>query len=760
MPDAGAVDSDEPANPPPIPPPRLNPHPVPQLDHSSPIAAESYHHHRPQHHPNSPPSSHLNAPSYHTESDIGPSPSYRRHVRPDEEIIAQGRSHYRPPGRFNRSSKLMAVSLGGQEPDATIPTFGRAAVIDGAIVLAADALDSVLQLEVKIEGEMKLVIAEGGSSVTPLLSHTIPLFFSASPTTCPATHTFSYRLPPRFEDGDTRRALPPTYEVNFSGVPGVRAEVRYFITIKLVRQKLWKRKESLVIPFVYFPRARPPQPILGMSFLSSLKSNPEEWSLFSSAVSPRFPTVDSVITSSFVLPSTNIFPMSHKIPFHLQLSLSPVKPPVAPASSPASALSPNTSSVPQNSTNSPQTPLASQSYAPPRSDPHSSLHPSSFARIPPPTTPTKPVSRPPQSLPGPSRPTPTASSSPTAGSPSTESPAPSRARLGIRSLSFLSSRRSTSRGRGKSIGDDGVNQPSSIGEGSKASPSRSSSRPPASSQSSPRIPPSRSSPSASPPATASASSTPSKPSPIPKLTSPFRHSGRKPQPSDYSQHSLLTPLLTKDATIRVTLQRQISVDVRNQKVLKTIVCGEGFIRRVDLKGGDGDAAGSTHSNSTVGGGEEQGDNEAGGFGVIREEEEENESDSEHGGGGSHRDASPSSSSMPASSSRARSASSRGPAATAARLVHNDANGAVPRSRSTSRAKPEAVAELDDWAGWEGEVIPSLKQISVGGFRAAGLSVRDFIILTLIPPDPETSPLRAHQHAVPVRIVTDAWDEGE
>ena len=39
-----------------------------------------------------------------------------------------------------------------------------------------------------------------------------------------------------------------------------------------------------------------------------------------------------------------------------------------------------------------------------------------------------------------------------------------------------------------------------------------------------------------------------------------------------------------------------------------------------------------------------------------------------------------------------------------------------------------------------------------------VSVQDFIILTLIPPDPETSPLRTHQHAVPVRIVTDAWEE--
>jgi len=102
---------------------------------------------------------------------------------------------------------------------------------------------------------------------------------------------------------------------------------------------------------------------------------------------------------------------------------------------------------------------------------------------------------------------------------------------------------------------------------------------------------------------------------------------------------------------------------------------------------------------------------------------------------------------------------------------NDLMGAGP---STLRDSPAAVADMDeveaaghgefgdeerDWAGWEGEVIPS-KQIDVGGFRAAGLMIRDFIILTLIPPDPHTSPLRAHQHAVPVRIVTDAWEGDE
>ena len=91
---------------------------------------------------------------------------------------------------------------------------------------------------------MKLVIAEGGAITHSLLSHRIPLFYSATPSRCSGRYTFAFRLPSHFDDEDTRRPLPPTYEVNFTGVPGLRAVVRYSIIINFSRQKLWKRKEK------------------------------------------------------------------------------------------------------------------------------------------------------------------------------------------------------------------------------------------------------------------------------------------------------------------------------------------------------------------------------------------------------------------------------------------------------------------------------------------------------------------------------------
>lgn len=214
-------------------------------------------------------------------------------------------------------------------------------------------------------------------------------------------------------------------------------------------------------------------------------------------------------------------------------------------------------------------------------------------------------------------------------------------------------------------------------------------------------------------------------------------------------------------------------------MLKTIVCGEGLIRRVDL-GKDRSTSRERRDGEGEGGvdganGEEP-DNEAGGFGVIREEDESDLDDHEHeheagtsanGNGNGTRHHVPNyAASLSPEEAEAVSGSSSGAST-------------PPRGRSRARSNPsdthrrggagqpqnaagvEGSLDLDDyWAGWEGEVVPSLKQISVGGFRAAGLAVRDFIILTLIPPDPETSPLRTHQHAVPVRIVTDAWEEEE
>ena len=201
----------------------------------------------------------------------------------------------------------------------------------------------------------------------------------------------------------------------------------------------------------------------------------------------------------------------------------------------------------------------------------------------------------------------------------------------------------------------------------------------------------------------------------------------------------MSPLLAQDAIIRVTLQRQISVDVRDQKVLKTIVCGEGYIRRVDL-----DAQGREYADQENGrehgsgvcdvgsdAGEEdgrgqdfgEGNGEAGWFGTIAEEDDDDAEDMDH-----HHSTAfdpPEHLYQHAHQQSLQTVAASLPSEGRTRDVQ------IGGSSDGNRNMPRETNVQDDWAGWEGEVVPSLKQISVGGFRTAGLAVRVSLIPSLI-----------------------------
>ncbi|KAJ7133428.1 hypothetical protein C8R44DRAFT_611706 [Mycena epipterygia] len=57
--------------------------------------------------------------------------------------------------------------------------------------------------------------------------------------------------------------------------------------------------------------------------------------------------------------------------------------------------------------------------------------------------------------------------------------------------------------------------------------------------------------------------------------------------------------------------------------------------------------------------------------------------------------------------------------------------------------------------WDGQ-IKCNPDVTVGGFQAAGLTVKDFITLELIPPTPISSPLLTVQHSIPIRFVTETF----
>ncbi|KEP49534.1 hypothetical protein V565_098580 [Rhizoctonia solani 123E] len=172
-------------------------------------------------------------------------------------------------------------------------------------------------------------------------------------------------------------------------------------------------------------------------------------------------------------------------------------------------------------------------------------------------------------------------------------------------------------------------------------------------------------------------------------------------------------LLAEPAVLRLQIQRQISVDVRGARALRVICGGVGRMERVVL--------GSRRS----------------GCEVVYE------------GQVSNVPGISSSSAPPAYTSLRRTNSLRS-MLSAGTTGTNNVMGPLPPG--VERVRDDEGGK--DWfaIAWEGSVTPEKDVLRVGGFRAGGLLIKDFVTLTLVPPTPELSPLRALQQAVPIRCI--------
>ncbi|KAH7927817.1 hypothetical protein BV22DRAFT_1060350 [Leucogyrophana mollusca] len=63
----------------------------------------------------------------------------------------------------------------------------------------------------------------------------------------------------------------------------------------------------------------------------------------------------------------------------------------------------------------------------------------------------------------------------------------------------------------------------------------------------------------------------------------------------------------------------------------------------------------------------------------------------------------------------------------------------------------------DWISFSGEIFIS-SDVKIGGFKAGGLSVRDYMVLSVCPPDPVKAPFKELRQVVPIRLATDLWTE--
>lgn len=61
----------------------------------------------------------------------------------------------------------------------------------------------------------------------------------------------------------------------------------------------------------------------------------------------------------------------------------------------------------------------------------------------------------------------------------------------------------------------------------------------------------------------------------------------------------------------------------------------------------------------------------------------------------------------------------------------------------------------DWVCFAGELRVN-SQVKIGGFKAGGLSLKDYLVLSMTPPDPAKTPFSELRQVVPVRLTTDSW----
>jgi hypothetical protein len=71
---------------------------------------------------------------------------------------------------------------------------------------------------------------------------------------------------------------------------------------------------------------------------------------------------------------------------------------------------------------------------------------------------------------------------------------------------------------------------------------------------------------------------------------------------------------------------------------------------------------------------------------------------------------------------------------------------------------DLIVRQDGGSGWrafQGEIIID-SSVKMGGFKAAGLSVKDFLVLSVTLPDPREALFSDLRLVIPIRLATDAW----
>ncbi|KAF7314610.1 hypothetical protein MKEN_00934700 [Mycena kentingensis (nom. inval.)] len=257
------------------------------------------------------------------------SPDYSVDPADDETTLDASPGHStrrRSTGIYTKSCGSATVVLLNQPTGARTPTYGRAGVVDGSLILDKESTSAIVQISIRLQGRLEITTSGTGGSTTKVVSVDKMLWDRETMTACPDTLNFQLVFPETFQDGDQTHPLPPTWIARFPGFPSLYAKATYHLGITIVKERrlgFLPKTKLIHIPLEYAPAYSPPRGIAPQpegNFLATIKHMPEEWFQSSFVMKTRAGSGLPQIHCQVFIPSVRIFGIEDTIPVHVQLS--------------------------------------------------------------------------------------------------------------------------------------------------------------------------------------------------------------------------------------------------------------------------------------------------------------------------------------------------------------------------------------------------------------------------------------------------------
>ncbi|KAF8897075.1 hypothetical protein CPB84DRAFT_1781501 [Gymnopilus junonius] len=273
-----------------------------------------------------------------TSTTISSPPGYSVQPREDEEVVAftpRLNSGGAPSGAFTRYWQQATLILKDQEEGTRLPTYGRNGRIIGELGLKNT--DKIIQVTVKLHGQMSLSVADSGSISTTLISETQDLWKQCPAPNpqeqrmepkCPSILPIYIQFPAAYEAEGKYWRLPPSFEATFLGIPALFVRCTFSLSITITRTRSyhlasWTTSKTYITLVNFRPRTRPSRPIVLIdTVFASLKPVPEEWLQVVANMKVRPKSDMKPIECHLFIPSVQTYALTDVIPFHLQLSSS------------------------------------------------------------------------------------------------------------------------------------------------------------------------------------------------------------------------------------------------------------------------------------------------------------------------------------------------------------------------------------------------------------------------------------------------------